>query len=162
VALRSEFTLGHLKEADNVTLVEARSWKLGGTISALVSIVRDGPRHLYVGPYYEFQRRTATYSTSVSFAIEDLSPAFGAMNVDVDARANEHSIGGVAGVEFRFQGRFSVFAEAGPAYRRSAQRADKVPTVPPNSSPFSLSDERLNVTTDGVRGIARAGVNVHF
>jgi hypothetical protein len=84
------------------------------------------------------------------------------MNVDVDARANEHSIGGVAGVEFRFQGRFSVFAEAGPAYRRSVQRADKVPTVPPNSSPLYLSDERLNVTIDGVRGIARAGVNIHF
>jgi hypothetical protein len=162
VALRSEFTLGHSKEADNVTLVEARSWKLGGTVSALMSLVRDGPRHLYVGPYYEYQRRKATYSTAVTSAIEDFGPAFVTTLVDVDARANEHSIGGVAGVEFRFEGRFSVFAEAGPAYRRSVQRADKVPTVPPDSSPLYLSDEALNLTTSKIRAIARAGVNVHF
>ena len=163
VALRSEFTLGYTSETDSTTTgISVTTWRYGGTASALLSVIRDGPRHLYVGPYYEFRRHNTALSAFVSSSTDDFGPGFTLTNVPVDVRANEHSMGGVAGVEFRFEGRFSVFAEAGPAYRRTVRRASRVPTVPPNSSPLPFSDASLNTTTDGVRAIARAGVNVHF
>ena len=93
VALRSEFTLGYTSETDSTTTgISVTTWRYGGTASALLSVIRDGPRHLYVGPYYEFRRHNTALSAFVSSSTDDFGPGFTLTNVPVDVRANEHSI----------------------------------------------------------------------
>ena len=162
VAVRPVFTFGYSSEGNNEAIARATSWRFGIATSAVVSIVRDGPRHLYAAPYYEFQRRNTTLSQTVSYG--DADNFFATLNVTdvvVKPRANEHSIGGLVGFEFRLQDRYGVFAEGGAAYR-SSKRSATMPQLPANSSGVSFSEESLNRTENDVRGLGRVGLNIYF
>src|SRR5688572_801182 len=60
VALRSEFTVGHSNEVDEEISLTSSGWRFGVTAGAVLSIIRDKPRHLYAVPYYEFRKRDVT------------------------------------------------------------------------------------------------------
>jgi len=162
VALRPEFTVGYSNEQDPEISLTARGWRFGVAGSAVLSIYRDKPRHLYAVPYYEFRQRNITMSQLMNYAPDPLEPLRGAQTtVEVNPRTNEHTIAGLIGVEFNMTDRSSVFAEAGPGYRKSIRRAS-MPELPAIHSPLSFSDDSLNRTENDVRVVARVGLTVRF
>ena len=162
VALRPVFTFGYSNEGSGDAAATATSWRFGIATSAVVSIVRDGPRHLYAAPYYEFQRRNTTLAQTVTYGDpNNFFATANQINVEAKPRSNEHSIGGLIGFEIRLQDRYGVFAEAGAAYRHS-KRSGEMPSLPENSSPVSFSQESLNRTVNDVRGLGRVGLNIYF
>jgi hypothetical protein len=163
LALRPEFTLGYSNEIDDqFANVRANAWRFGVALSGVVSIVRDGPRHLYAAPYYEFQRRYTTASQTVSYGDpDDFFATTRFALLEVKPRTNEHSIGGIVGFEFRIKDRYGLFVEGGAAHRNS-RRSATMPEVPANSSPVAFTEESLNRTFTDTRGIGRAGFSVYF
>jgi hypothetical protein len=162
LAVRPVFTFGYSNEGNDDSASTATSWRFGIATSAVVSIVRDGPRHLYAGPYYEFQRRNTTLSQAISYGDpDDVFATVNFTNIEAKPRSNEHSIGGLVGFEIRLQDRYGVFAEGGAAYRHS-KRSGEMPPLPENSSSVAFSEETLNRTVNDVRGLGRVGVNIYF
>ena len=162
VALRPEFTLGYSNEVNEDISLTARGWRFGVGTGAVLSLYRDKPRHLYAVPYYEFRRRNVTLAQPVSYP-DPLRPEIATLaTIEVNTHSNEHTIAGLIGIEFLLTERSAVFAEAGPGYRKSIRRAPPLPALPPIHSPLSFSDDSLNTTDDGVRAVARVGVNMRF
>ena len=162
MALRPEFTLGYSNEVNEEISLTADGWRFGIAAGAVLSLYRDKPRHLYAVPYYEFRRRNITLSQPVSYP-DPLRPEIPTLaTIEVNTHSNEHTVAGLIGIEFHLTDRSAVFAEVGPGYRKSIRRAPPLPALPPIHSPLSFSDESLNTTDDGVRAVARVGVNMRF
>ena len=160
VALRSEFTVGHSNEVDEEISLTSSGWRFGVTAGAVLSIIRDKPRHLYAVPYYEFRKRDVTLSQLMNY--EDPSGRMAQTTIEVTPQVNEHTVAGLIGIEFNLTDRSAVFAEAGPGYRKTIRRTPPLPELPPVHSPLSFSDDNLNSTDSGVRVVARVGVNLRF
>lgn len=162
VALRPEFTVGYSNEQDSEIGLESSAWRFGIATSAILSIYRNGPRHIYGVPYYEFQKRNATLSYLVSFSPDPNVASANFTMIEVDTHENEHTLGGLIGFELRLTDRSALFAEAGPGYRTSTRRASPIPALPPNHTPLPFDNESLNRNDDGARVVARVGVNMRF
>lgn len=163
VALRPEFTIGYSNETDPDISLTAHGWRFGIATSAVLSLYRDKPRHLYAVPYYEFRRRNAAFSQSMSYAPDPLEPQRSELTtLEVNTRTNDHTIAGLIGIAFDVSDRSAVFAEVGPAYRQSIRRAAPLPELPLIHSPISFSDDTLNTTENSIRAVGRVGVTVRF
>lgn len=163
IALRPEFTIGYSSERDPDISVTAGGWRFGIATSAVLTLYRDKPRHLYAVPYYEFRRRNVTFAQDMSYAPDPLEPQRSALTViEVNTHTNDHTIAGLIGIAFDVSDRSTVFAEVGPAYRKSIRRASPLPELPLLHSPVSFSDETLNVSEGGMRAVGRVGVSVRF
>jgi hypothetical protein len=163
LALRPEFTVGYSNETDPDISLIARGWRFGIASSAVLSLYRDKPRHLYAVPYYEFRRRNVTFSQDMSYAPDPLEPQRSALTtIEVNTHTDEHTIAGLIGIAFDLTDKSAVFAEVGPAYRKSIRRAPPLPELPLLHSPLSFSDETLNMTEGGMRAVGRVGVSIRF
>jgi hypothetical protein len=163
IALRPEFTVGYSNERDPDIALTAGGWRFGIATSAVLSLYRDKPRHLYAVPYYEFRRRNVTLSQNMSYAPDPRAPDRSELTtLEVKTHTNDHTIAGLIGIAFDVSDRSAVFAEVGPAYRKSIRRAPPLPELPLFHSPLSFSDETLNVTESGMRAVGRVGVSVRF
>ena len=163
VALRPEFTIGYSNETDPDISLTTHGWRFGIATSAVLTLYRDGPRHLYAVPYYEFRRRNSSFSQSMRFAPDPLEPQRSEITtLEVNAHTNDHTIAGLIGIAFDVSDRSAVFAEVGPAYRTSIRRAPPLPELPLIHSPLSFSDDTLNTSEGGMRAVGRVGVSVRF
>ena len=163
VALRPEFTVGYSNEQDPDISLTARGWRFGIATSALLTLYRDKPRHLYAVPYYEFRRRNVTIAQDMNYAPDPLQPQRSELTtIEVNTHTNEHTIAGLIGIAFDLSDRSAVFAEVGPAYRKSIRRAPPLPELPLFHSPLSFSDDTLNASDDGMRAVGRVGLSVRF
>lgn len=159
VALRSEFTVGHSNEMNGDISLTSSGWRFGVTAGAVLSIIRDKPRHLYAVPHYEFRQRNVTLSQLMNY--QDANGNFAQTTIEVTPQVHEHTVAGLIGIEFNLTDRSAVFAEGGPGYRKTIRRAS-LPQLPAIHSPLGFSDENLNVTENDVRFVARVGVNLRF
>ena len=163
VALRPEFTIGYSNERDPDISLTASGWRFGMATSAVLTLYRDKPRHLYAVPYYEFRRRNIALAQDMSYAPDPLEPQRSALTlIEVNTHTYDHTIAGLIGIAFDVSDRSAVFAEVGPAYRKSIRRASPLPELPLLHSPLSFSDETLNATEGSLRAVGRVGVSVRF
>ena len=160
VALRSEFTVGYSDEVNEDISLTSSGWRFGLTAGAVLSIIRDKPRHLYAAPYYEFRQRNVTLSQLMDYPDANLQRR--QTTIEVTPQTHEHTVAGLIGIEFNLTERSAVFAEAGPGYRKTIRQASPLPELPPIHTPLSFSDENLNSTENGFRFVARVGVNIRF